>query len=278
MNKFYPIKTDGMFKAIFANPKNKHLLKYLIERCLETKVDIIEVISPENAKNNVNEKGKILDVLVKADDKIIDIEINNGYYKHLHNRNASYLFNKYSMMTKKGESYADMGVMVQINFTNDMPKKYPILGKYYVIDPVTNINFVDNIIFFEYNIEKSKKLCYTGNNEYDFAAIMGFNKDELESYAWGDEFLKEIKNEAIRLNNDEEFIEYLSAEEDAKKVQKTLIEEAEENGRILGLEEGATTERKNTAKKMLKEGLDVSLISKITGLAKEEIIALNNNK
>ena len=75
--KFYTAKIDAMFKAIFCNPENTNLLKGLIEKCLEEKIEVIEIKSPEVVKKNIYEKGKVLDVLVVCIEKIVLIYLIN---------------------------------------------------------------------------------------------------------------------------------------------------------------------------------------------------------
>ena len=280
--KFYTAKYDSVFKAIFCNPKNKHILKWFIEQCLKKEIKIIKINYPELIKDNVYDKSKTLDLLIEADGKVIDIEINNGYYRSLHIRNAGYLFDLYAKRVKAGDSYNKMHDIMQLGFTSLLPRNYPLLGTYYFIDPNTKIKFVNNIVCFEYNIDKIKKLCYTGDKEFKHIAMLDSNAKELDKLCVGDKIMEEFKDEVIRLNNDKEFVRFISAEEDAEKVQNTLIEDAEEKGKAIGIKEGKTLgieeANKNNAVKMLKEGLDINLISKITGLTEEEIIALNNEE
>ena len=46
---------------------------------------------------------------------------------------------------------------------------------------------------------------------------------------------------------------------------------------MVGLEEGIKQEKINTVKNMIKEGIDISLIVRITGLSEEEINNIKNN-
>ena len=108
--KFYTAKIDAMFKVIFCNPENTNLLKGLIEKCLEEKIEVIEIKSPEVVKKNIYEKGKVLDVLVYAGDRYINIEINSSYYNGVHRKNSAYIFNKYAEALKVGE---DIKIMKQ---------------------------------------------------------------------------------------------------------------------------------------------------------------------
>ena len=95
--KWYKGYIDAMFKAIFCNIKNRKLLKWFIERCLNKKVEIIEAYPPEIIKPNIYVKNKTLDVLLNVDGEIVNLEINSGYYDGLHIRNAGYIFSKYKV-------------------------------------------------------------------------------------------------------------------------------------------------------------------------------------
>ena len=190
--KFYTAKIDAMFKAIFCNPKNTNLLKGLIEKCLKEKIEVIEIKSPEVVKKNIYEKGKVLDVLVYAGGRYINIEINSSYYNGVHRKNSAYIFNKYAEALKVGEDYLKMPEFIQIEFTNELPKNYPVLGKYEYIDEKTKIKRVDNLVTYEYNISKIKEESKKGNRLYDFVAALDFNLEEIKK-------LKSlIKNELSR--------------------------------------------------------------------------------
>ncbi len=185
---FYKTTNDSVFKAIYTAPNNRHLLKTLLEKCLKKKIEIIKVYFPEIFKKNIHIKNKTLDVLVKADDKLINIELNKGYYNLLHRRNAAYIFEKYAEATKVGESYNKMGEFIQINFTVGLPDSYPSLGIYTLSDKETKKDFIDNIKIYEFNIDKIKKECYNGNKRHDFVAALDYEKQELEKFCKGDKY------------------------------------------------------------------------------------------
>ena len=178
-NKFYTAKNDNVFKSIFCDEQNTFLLKTLIERCLKEKIEIILVHSPEVIKKNIYAKEQRLDVLVKAKEKLINIEVNSGYYDGMHRRNFGYVGEKYSEEVKVGENYLDMNEVIQMNFTWGLPKKYPLLGEYPPTDINTGIKFVDNFNIYEYNMDKIKDEWYNWDKKYEFLAILDFNKEEL---------------------------------------------------------------------------------------------------
>ena len=86
--------------------------------------------------------------------------------------------------------------------------------------------------------------------------------------------MKKFSEELKRLNDDIEFTEFLSAEEEARKTQNTLINAAKSEGLELGIKEGKT----EIAKNLLKLQMKISDIAKATGLSEKEINALNTKK
>ena len=56
------------------------------------------------------------------------------------------------------------------------------------------------------------------------------------------------------------------------------MEGAKKEGKNIGFEEGSNNKAKEIAKNLLKENIDIQIISKTTGLAKEDIQALENTE
>ena len=218
-------------------------------------------------------KNKTLDVLVKAENNLINIEVNGCYYNSLAYRNMAYIFEKYAELYKVGDRYSKKVQVIQINFTSGLPKDAEVIDVTQVGNLKTGKPKINNFISYEYNIDKIKEMCYNGDKKYDFIAALDFDKDELEKYCKGDEYIEKFENELTRLNEDIEFTEFLTAEEDNEKLKNTLIDEAREEGEIEGEKNGILT----VAKNMLKEKADINFISKTTGLPKEEILALKEN-
>ena len=268
---FYTAKNDNVFKSIFCDEHDTFLLKTLIERCLKIKIKLLEIHSPERIKENIYAKGQRLDVLVKADDKLINIEVNSGYYEALHRKSFGYAGSKYGEEVKVGESYFDMNDVIQINFTWGLPKKHPVLGEYPPIDSNTGIKFVDNFNIYEYNMDKIKELWYSGNKEYEFLAIFDFDKEELKKVGSGDKYMTEFKKKVESLNNNARYKEFLSAEEDMRKTNNTFKEIGRREGIEIGKSEGVEERNIEIARNLLKENVDMEIISKATGLALEEI-------
>ena len=126
--KFFKGTNDNMFKAIFTPKKNRELLKEFIKRSLKqvlnSDLEDLVILSSEIAKTNVYIKGKTVDILAETKNEVLNIELNNSYYPALHNRNASYIFSKYSEEVKVSETYNKMKMFIQINLTKGLSKDY----------------------------------------------------------------------------------------------------------------------------------------------------------
>ena len=72
------------------------------------------------------------------------------------------------------------------------------------------------------------------------------------------------------VNKDPEFREYMSAEEDARKMENSHLDEARAEGKTEGINERNV----EIAKNMLNEGINLNTIVKCTGLTEDEINSL----
>ena len=110
-----------------------------------------------------------------------------------------------------------------------------------------------------------------GNSKYLHVAMLALNKEELEQLGTnGDKIMKEFVKSVKEINNNSDFIEFMTKEEDEEKTRNTYFANGEESG--------ALKKAKETAKNMLKEHLPVEIIIKCTGLSKEEIEELKIEK
>ena len=72
------------------------------------------------------------------------------------------------------------------------------------------------------------------------------------------------------VNKDPEFREYMSAEEDARKMENSHLDEARAEGKT----EGKRERNIEIAKNLLKNKVDISIIASSTGLTEDEINSL----
>ena len=73
------------------------------------------------------------------------------------------------------------------------------------------------------------------------------------------------------MNKDVKFTTWITEEEDAEKVTNTLISNAKKDGETIGLKKGERNKTIEIAKSLIKQNIDVNIISSATGLSIEEI-------
>ena len=81
--------------------------------------------------------------------------------------------------------------------------------------------------------------------------------------------MAKLKNEAIKVNNDDEIVKLLSDEDEERLYINTM--------KAWGKEEGVKEKTIEMVKKMFKENIDISTISRVSGLSKEEIEKIKEN-
>ena len=116
----------------------------------------------------------------------------------------------------------------------------------------------------------------TGNSKYFHVAMLALNKEELKRLGTnGDKIMEEFVKSVKVINNDSDFIEFMSKEEDEEKTRNTYFtngrEEGYINGEKQGIEVGDKNVRMETAKNMLNDNLPIDTTIKYTGLSKKKL-------
>ena len=271
--KFYTCKYDRPFKEIFLNEQNKHLLKGLLETILKTKIDKIELQPAELNSNNINIKRKYLDALIYVKGKKIGIEVNsNAEENYLRPRNASFIFNIYSSHTQVGETYNEDTDIIQINLSYGLKDKEKI--RVYKLRDETGKEYVKNLYIYEINMDYYRELWYNKKKKAEdlkYLVMLDLGLDELKKFAKKEKVVGEYMDKLEKLNKNPKFYQYMTQEEDERKINNTRMYEAEQSGLKKGIEQGSLNKSIEVATNLKKIGVDIETISKATGLSKEEI-------
>ncbi len=243
--KRYNGMNDVVFKNTFYIEKNKDLLKWLIESCLDMKIDEIELKDKELSKDNKIIKTKVVDTIIKTNGKIFNVEINNGESEqYIRDRNLGYLASIYSNSLNVSENYYLQPISIQINLTSKNSSVREI-SKYMLRSEYGEF-WSEKFIIYEFNMDKIKKSYYNKNeNEKErfkpLVMLTSSNK-ELEILCNGDERVKRYKDRVEELNDDPEYTILMSDEEDDKKLKATReylekLRDQEHNERMKKLDE-----------------------------------------
>ena len=116
-------------------------------------------------------------------------------------------------------------------------------------------------------------------NEYIEYIMLDLGEKDLKNVSKGNGVVKKYMEELVKVNEDADFLNFISVEKDNMMIENSIRDEATkkglkeglEKGLEQGLEQGTEQSKNEIAKNMLKENMDISLISKLTGLSNEQI-------
>ena len=272
--KYYNGLNDIVFKNTLCVEEHKGLLKWLLESCLDIKIDNLILKDKELSKKAKYSKGRVVDLLIESDNKMFNVEINNRPHDYNNDRNLGYLANLYGKSIDKSNDYKKINSCIQLNITSGK-KDIELKSKYLLVDTLNESKniWTDNFIIYEINVDLLKKLYYNKDiksiNKYKPVIMLTLNKEELEEFSLGDERIMEYKDKVNELNSDDDFVTFISREEDQEKTEnalRTIISEKNEE-----LKTQKTKLNIEHARKMKEKNIDLNTISEITGLSIKEI-------
>ena len=249
--------------------ENKDLLTFLLENILDLKIKEIKYLNLERNVLNVHVKRKHFDLFLDTDIGKIQVEINSYYSDYIPVRNTSYICNTYTSYTSRGYKYNPNINIIQINFSYGL-KKDKLFSKYYIQDEDGN-KYVSNFLIIELNMDKYMEFWYNKDekeiNEYIEYIMLDLGEKDLRNVSKGNGVVKKYMEELVKVNEDADFLNFISVEKDNMMIENSIRDE----GIRKGLEQGTEQSKNEIAKNMLKKGLDISLISGVTGLSNEQI-------
>ena len=279
MKKFYSCRYDRTFKEVFLNPKNEDLLKALLEDILKVKIEIKKILPTELIVGNNIIKSKRVDALILATNKKIEIEINASINEYVYIRNMAYICNIYSTNALVGDSYNQNIDIIQINLTWGLDYEES-KREFRIIDKNGNV-YVKNLLIMEINMEYYKKIWYSKDEkkikENELLVMLDLNEGELKKMPKSDKISEKYIESVTIVNNDPFFQEYMSHEEDQRKMQNSLIREAEDSGYEKGIKLGEEKGKIDIAKSLIKSGMNLEEISKHTQIDIKELKKLTKN-
>ena len=109
--------------------------------------------------------------------------------------------------------------------------------------------------------------------------MLDLGEKDLRNVSKGNGVVKKYMDELVKVNEDADFLNFISVEKDNMMIENSIrdegirkgLKEGLEKGLEQGLEQGTEQSKNEIAKNMLKKDLDISLISEVTGLSNEQI-------
>ena len=289
LNEFMVPINDYIFKRIFGYVGNEHINKDLLESILKIKLNSISLDGNTILeKDLIIDKVGILDVKAILDGKIpCDIEIQVVPFDNIIKRLVFYWSKLYLKTINSGESYDNLQKVIVILIADFDFKK------------IENLKDIDNFhTKWQITSDGASKHILTDILEIHIISLKlvekyfkkSYNKDDKNLIRW----LKFIKEPSLLEEKDMENVNIKEAKEQLDELKKSKYEQElaeyrmkeirdkkaiESYGFNTGKEEGRKEGKKEKqieiAKKMLKENMDIKLISKLTSLTENEIRKLN---
>ncbi|MDM0594212.1 Rpn family recombination-promoting nuclease/putative transposase [Clostridium perfringens] len=273
---------DFVFKKIFGTEKNKPILINFLNAVIKptTPIKDVEIKNNDIDKDFIEDKFSRLDVKATTSNKEhinIEIQVKNEY--NMIQRTLYYWSKMYSEQIQNRDNYSKLERTVCINILNFKYLKNDKYHNAYRLKEITSNEELTNLQ--EIHFIELPKFNEIGNKEY----VENVEKmDALEKWLeflvepesntvrqleLSNEEIKLAKSELYRLSMDSNEREQYNMREKAIYDRISALENAEAKGKI---------ERElELIKESLNQGLEISLISKITGLSEEEILKIKKD-
>ena len=273
-----PIVSDVMFKTMLGNESKKKYVCYFLSLVLEKDYqeiyDNIIFLKNELDKNKYNDTRKTVDLIVKIDGVIYNIEMNNNYQKTYIERNIEYITELYKSSRKIGDSYK-YEYIYQININNFTFKDREKTSEVFMIRNEDKEVLTDKIKIIHLYLPKILNKYYNKEKLSELEKLMLVfnltNKNELNDIIGENKIMEEYKKEALDASHSEEVIGLYDKELEDEFLKRATYQEGIEKGIEKCIEQGKNKKSIEIAKIMLDKNMDISLISEITKLSKEEI-------
>ena len=244
----------------------------MLSSILKKKISNIKLdCNPILEKYLLDDKVGILDIKAKIGDEInCNIEMQMIDKKNIEKRILFYWSKMYNMSIKAGQNYENLEQSIAILITN-----YELEGLKEIKKYITKWNIRE---------EEYQKIILTDVMEIYIIELPKFDKYKQKADNKLNSWVKFIENpEVVDMKEDKEvskakkILEEISKDEHERYLaelrQKYIMDQkaVEDAGFDKGLKVGIEQGKRAIAKELKKQNVDISIISKTTGLTKEEI-------
>jgi predicted transposase/invertase (TIGR01784 family) len=256
----YKMTNDALFKMVFVN--NEILLKRLVAVLLRVRLEEIEafsIINPEMPPAAMGEKFCRLDINMKVNGQIVDLEIQVNDEYDYPERSLYYWAREYSSALGQGKDFTDLPRTIVISilaFSLFDSKEFH--SEFEVLETTRYERLTDRFKMHYFELPKLPEVYEPKDEQKLWLALFNAKTEEdLEKIqSIGGEIMEQAVNAYRRVSGTKEFQEL-----------ERLRYEAKYN-------EGAAlrAEKINIAKKLKAEGVDVNTIARSTNLTVDDIL------
>ena len=287
---------DCTFKTIVLDSKLKKFICTIIHEI--THIPMRELlngvfINSTITINHISDKRRVSDIILKTAKHIINIEANKDYYPGLFIKNNSYYQSILSNLYETSEDYLKVLTAIQINIDNfSLSNVYPCkkISKYVLKEETDNTEFIENDVIKYYvdlvTLEKiSRENQFNNLSILDkYLLIFKLRKlSEIKKLVGDDKTMKKVVEKIENMNKDKKLIGVYDKEKQDRMILNTRLTGArmegyakgEKSGYVKGEKSGYEMGLLESAKNLLKNNIDIDIISKVTGLSKKKIKSLD---
>lgn len=281
-SKILSPKLDIVFQSLFGEPGSERITKRFLENILEEKIEAIDLSkNPILRREYKTDKLGVLDVIAKINGKEnCHIEMQVGRQDFIIERLLYYWSRVYSKQIKEGKDY------------DKLERTIAILIVDFELKGLEQVEYITKWKIIE---ERNRKLILTDKLEIvilELNKIKGKERVEGELLDWlffidnpKSERVKEKMKKNKELKEASEKLQTMSEEEYMERMawfrEKAILDyntgmssarrKGRQEGETLGIAKGEKKAKLETAKKLLKQGIEIGIIIEATGLTKEEI-------
>ena len=279
------LKNDIMFKAFFGRKGNEKYLKEFLESLLKIHIEKIDIRSEVSLlKLDEKEKGGRLDLEAKLNGGlIVNIEMQLRNLENMEKRTMYYASKIISREVERGEKYEEINPIIMVNildyelfgFKEYVSKTEIVLKEHKDYEAIKGMQwyFIELPKFRASNPDMEDKV-----NQW-LALIDSEDRGLLKMAEEKNKVIKEAKKEVEYLTGDEEVKRLAELREkwemdrnsEIGQAKKEGIEEGKAEGKEEGKAEGKKEEKLEIAQNMLKDGMNLEIVMKYTGLSKKEV-------
>ncbi len=294
---YLPLRYDVTFKGFFAKASNKKFLLALLNQYLHLDIadeSAIELLATELPPISSDAKIPNLDLRVKLKNgEQINVEMQLASKDYFLKRIYYYNTKLYSEQLKSGENYDTLKKTISLTFTLYDVFKEEDSGKYKDLSYVNSVSlyhkesltpFINDIALCFVELSRYQRLLEENKVERDVWAdlLLADSDEELFELSERSDIMAEAVKELKYFSEDDVaryWAEmYEKAERDRwaersyaikearREARKLALVEGEKRGEKRGISIGEEREKQKIALNLLKQGLDISIISSTTDL------------
>lgn len=295
LDRLLDLKIDFAFKQLFGSEQNKSItivfLNAILQKSNRGIITDIEFQNIEIIPEYLMDKEARLDILARTDmGEMINIEIQFSNQYDMVKRSLYYWAELYSFPLEKSMVYKSLQPVISINIMNfnTFIETNQFHNIFHLYEQEEQFRLTDAMEMHYFEMPKLLKawqeeqlnpwddvlarwLLMLGLVDQRKSKVYESIYQELEAIAMEDQHLKRAFERWEAMSGTKEEVAAYRARMKRLMDEESMIGEAELRGKEAGMAEGMEKGIKETARKMAQIGMDVDVISKVTGLTENAI-------